>query len=51
VQQVRFAKSNTAVDKKRVIGLAGRFRYSLARRVGEPVALAYDKVVKTETGV
>ena len=45
-QQVGLAEAGIAVDKERVVGLAGILRHGGGGRVGEAVGVAHDEVVK-----
>jgi hypothetical protein len=51
VQEVRFAEAGIPIDKKWIIGIAGRLTYGDAACMGEPIAGAYDEIIKGVIGM
>ena len=48
VHQVRLAETDAAVEKQRVVGVAGILRDLERGRLGELIALAFDEALERE---
>ncbi len=48
VHQMRLAQADAAIEKQRVVGMAGVFRHLIGRRARELVALAFDETAERE---